>query len=233
MKTVALVTGGNKGIGLQVTRRLLAQEVEVLVAARDFSGFELAGRPGVQTLRVDLSEPASVENLLSRLPPVDLLVNNAGIMHSFSPESYPEAEAERLLQVNLKAPVVLMQRLGAKMAERGRGRIVNNASIAGQIGHPDFWYGVSKAGLINATKSFAKIYGPRGVLVNAVAPSPVDTDMLATIPEARRRAFLSTVTSQRFADADEVAAVLVWLGLEAPEYLNGATLDLNSASYLR
>jgi 3-oxoacyl-[acyl-carrier protein] reductase len=113
------------------------------------------------------------------------------------------------------------------------GRIVNNASIAGQIGHPDIWYGITKSGILNATKSFAKSLGPQGIQVNAVAVSPVETEMLQYIAEERRNLFLATTTEKRFATSDEVAKTMVWLATEAPPYLNGACIDLNSAAYVR
>jgi 3-oxoacyl-[acyl-carrier protein] reductase len=119
------------------------------------------------------------------------------------------------------------------MIQRKSGRIVNNASIAGQIGHPDIWYGITKAGLINATKSYAKILGAEGILVNAVAASPTETDMLATIPEARKATFKQSVISNRFATPQEVAAAIGWLGTESPEYINGICIDINNGSFMR
>jgi len=101
-----------------------------------------------------------------------------------------------------------------------------------QIGHPDVWYGVSKAGLINATKSFAKIFDGK-VIINAVAPSPVETDMLETIPLERREAFLKTVVTGRFATVEEVAETIFWLATSSPEYINGTTVDINNGSFPR
>jgi 3-oxoacyl-[acyl-carrier protein] reductase len=119
------------------------------------------------------------------------------------------------------------------MIRRGRGRIVNNASIAGQIGHPDVWYGISKAGLINATKSFAKLLGPHGIVINAVAPGPVETDMLDVIPEPRKKAIKQAVYTGRFAHADEVAKAMFWLGTDSPDYINGICIDINNGAFPR
>jgi 3-oxoacyl-[acyl-carrier protein] reductase len=149
-------------------------------------------------------------------------------MYSLPYNDYPKDKVTSMLKLNLEAPIKLIE----ECVKAGVTRIVNNASIAGQIGHPDVWYGATKAGLINATKSFAKIFDGK-VVINAVAPSPVDTDMLETIPLERREAFLKTVVTKRFAYADEVAKTILWLATESPEYINGTTIDINNGSYMR
>jgi 3-oxoacyl-[acyl-carrier protein] reductase len=119
------------------------------------------------------------------------------------------------------------------MIQKKQGRIVNNASIAGQIGHPDIWYGITKAGLINATKSFAKLLGPHGIIVNAVAAGPVETDMMQSIPEARKEAILKSVYSGRFAQPIEVAQTILWLATDSPAYINGTCVDINNGAFPR
>ena len=138
-----------------------------------------------------------------------------------------------MLALNIKAPVALITAVAEGMIKRGGGRIVNNASIAGQIGHPDIWYGITKAGLINATKSFAKELGGKGIVINAVAAGPVETEMLAVIPEARKAAIRKAVYTGRFAYAEEVARTIVWLATESPEYINGSCIDLNNGAFPR
>jgi Dehydrogenases with different specificities (related to short-chain alcohol dehydrogenases) len=228
-----LITGGNKGIGLETSRYFLGKQHRVIVLARDFDDFPLSGSEHVTTLAYDLQNLESLPELIDHLGQIDVLVNNAGVMHSLPYHDYPQAKIDQLMRLNLEAPVRLMEIIGARMAERGHGRIVNNASIAGQIGHPDVWYGISKAGLINATKSFSKIFGPQGVLINAVAPSPAETDMLDVIPEARRAAFKQNTISGRFATAKEVADTIGWLGTDSPEYINGVCIDINNGAFPR
>ena len=230
MKKTVLITGGNKGIGLETTRRFLALGFFVIVIARDFRDFEFKGHDSVQCIEFDLTKIDKIPELVDSVDRVDVLVNNAGVMFSLPYDEYPQKKADFMMALNLQAPVKLIEHLSKKMPEGSR--IVNDASIAGQIGHPDVWYGITKAGLINATKSFAKIFDGR-IIINAVAPSPVETDMLNVIPEVRREAFLKTVATKRFAYADEVAKTIVWLATESPEYINGTTIDINSASYLR
>ncbi len=221
-----LITGGNKGIGLALTKMFLDNGDEVVVIARDFEGFIF--KESVERVCFDLTDVDGIAALIETLPDIDVLINNAGVMYSLSFDAYPDDKVESMLALNLKAPVKLIE----ACARKGVKRIVNNASIAGQIGHPDVWYGITKAGLINATKSFAKIFDGK-IIVNAVAPSPVETDMLETIPLERREAFLKTVTAKRFATPEEVAKTIFWLATDAPEYINGATIDINSGAYLR
>jgi 3-oxoacyl-[acyl-carrier protein] reductase len=140
---------------------------------------------------------------------------------------------DQMLKLNIEAPVALIREVSKSMITKGSGRIVNIASLAGEVGHPDVWYGITKAGLINATKSFAKILGPKGIVINAVAPGPAETDMLKVIPEDRKKAILNTVYTGRFARPEEVAKAIVWLATECPEYINGTCLDINNGAFPR
>ncbi len=229
----AIVTGGNKGIGLETTRLLMDKGYYVYVVARDFKNFPYAQSSTCECLAFDLEQVSELAALVERIGAVDVLINNAGIMHPYTFDNYPEEAKQRLLKVNLEAPVELTRCVTKAMIERGGGRVVNNASIAGEIGHPDIWYGISKAGLINATKSFAKALGPKGIVVNCVAASAATTDMLNTIPEARQKEFLKSVYLNRFVSAEEVAKTMVWLATESPEYINGICIDINNGAFPR
>lgn len=222
----ALVTGASRSIGLEAARRLLERDIDVTAVARSFDGLDPDLAERLDTVPFDLTDIEAIPALVERIGPVDMLVNNAGMMLSLPFDAYPAAQKQRILRLNLEAPVALMTACGRAMAERGAGRIVNNASLAAHTGHPDIWYGVSKAGLLNATKSFAALLGPRGVVVNAVCAGPVATDMLETIPEARKAAIRARVIAGRFATAAEVAQTLVWLATDSPDYINGTAIDI-------
>jgi len=226
MKKNILITGGNKGIGLALTKLFLEQGDKVIVVARDFKNFAYVDE--VTCIEYDLSYVENIPNLIAQIGKIDTLINNAGIMYSLPFNNYPQEKVNNMLKLNLEAPIKLIE----ECVNAGTTRVVNNASIAGQIGHPDVWYGATKAGLINATKSFAKIFAGK-VVINAVAPSPVETDMLETIPLERREAFLKTVATGRFATADEVAETIFWLATTSPEYINGTTIDINNGSFPR
>ncbi len=221
-----LITGGNKGIGLSLTKMFLDLHYEVIVIARDFEGFIHADE--VTCIPYDLTKIEGIAALIASIGKVDILINNAGVMYSLAYDKYPDEKVQSMLKLNLQAPINLIE----SCCKTGTTRVVNNASIAGQIGHPDVWYGITKAGIINATKSFAKIFDGK-VVINAVAPSPVETDMLETIPLERREVFLKTVISKRFSQPEEIAKAILWLATESPEYINGTTIDINNGSYMR
>lgn len=225
-----LITGGNKGIGLATAKKYKEQGHEVIIVARDFSDFKL---DGVETIEFDLTNFKEIPELMKKIGHVDVLVNNAGMMNALPYNEYPDEKMEAILAVNIQSPVALIRELAPSMIEKKFGRIVNIASIAGEIGHPDIWYGVTKAGMINITKSFAKQLGQHGIVVNAIAPGPVETDMLATIPEARKEGIKKTVYSGRFARPEEIAETIYWLSTDCPEYINGITVDINNGAFPR
>jgi 3-oxoacyl-[acyl-carrier protein] reductase len=217
---------------LEVTKQFLDLDYNIIVIARDFKNFEFQNHPKIKQIEFDLSKVDEIENLISKFEKIDILINNAGVMYSLPYNQYPNDKKDTMLKLNIEAPIKLIEEVSKSMLLKENGRIVNNASIAGQIGHPDIWYGITKAGLINATKSFSKIFDGK-IIINAVAPSPVETDMLDVIPKARQEAFLKTVITKRFAKAEEIAQTIVWLATESPEYINGTCIDINNGSFPR
>lgn len=233
MKTV-LITGGNKGIGLETTKIFLEMRYRIVIVARDFSDSSLIpDSENIIKKPFDLTDIENIPKLISEIGHVDVLINNAGVMFACPYDNYPAEKVETILKLNIEAPVALIREVSKSMIEKGSGRIVNNASIAGEIGHPDVWYGITKAGLINVTKSFAKILGGKGIVVNAVAAGPVETDMLHVIPEDRKKAVKAAVYLGRFAKPEEVAKTMVWLATDCPEYINGVCLDINNGAFPR
>ena len=232
-----VITGGNKGIGLALTKKFVEAGNKVQIIARDFSNqedFDYQNHPLITCTQFDLTELNKLPGLVDSIERIDVLINNAGLLQPLTVDNYPDERRDYSLQLNIMAPVKLTELLTDKLLASSEytPRIVNNASIAGQIGHPDIWYGISKAGLINATKAFAKVFQGK-VIVNAVAPSPTETDMLANIPQHRQQAFLKNTISGRFATAQEVADTMYWLATDSPEYINGSCLDINNGSLPR
>jgi NAD(P)-dependent dehydrogenase (short-subunit alcohol dehydrogenase family) len=181
----------------------------------------------------DLTEVAGIRVLVDSLGEIDTLVNNAGVLYCEPYDAVPEAHRREIMAVNLEAPAALMQAVAPQMMKRKSGRIVNVGSVAAFTGHPDLWYGASKAALLNITKSYAGWLGRHGVLVNAVAPGPTQTAMYEQLPDSRKEGVMRAVYSGRVCTPREVAHAILWLGTASPEYLNGTTLDVNNGSYPR
>ena len=234
MSKKVLITGGNKGIGLAISRAMLELGYEITIVARDFETCPLVGVAKVTAIEYDLSNVSGLKELAKEVGDIDILINNAGYMQpKYTYDNYPKEAKEHLMNVDLHTPVELMNLVSVSMKKKKFGRIVNTASIAGQIGHPDVWYGIAKAGLINATKIYAKLLGPDGIIVNCVAPSAAETGMQKDNDEARKKAFKAAVVTNRFAEPEEVAKAIVWLATDCPEYINGITIDINNCFYPR
>jgi len=227
----AIVTGGNKGIGLETTKILLGKGYKVTVIARDFSKFELKDHPNIKIKEFDMMEIDKIPQLIGSIDEVDILINNAGVMYTLPYDKYPKEKIDSIMNINLYAPIKMIEEC-AKYMQRKGGRIVNNASVSAHTGHPDIWYGMSKSALVNATISFAKLFEGK-IILNSVAPSPVETDMQKSNSKERKEAFKQNVISKRFAEPKEIAKAIVWLATESPEYINGICLDINNGSYPR
>jgi 3-oxoacyl-[acyl-carrier protein] reductase len=230
MKSV-LVTGAGRGIGLAAAHRFLGAGCRVLALDKDFSTCTLP--PPAERVPFNLQDLDDLPALVAQLGRIDVLVNNAGVLYCHPHGGFPRDDAEEILTVNLRAPVALIEAVAPQMRERREGRIVNVVSVAAFTGHPDLWYGATKAALLNVTKSYAGYLGRDGILVNAVAPGPTLTDMYERLPQSRKDAVMRSVYSGRPCKPEEVADAIFWLGTASPAYLSGATLDVNNGSYPR
>jgi NAD(P)-dependent dehydrogenase (short-subunit alcohol dehydrogenase family) len=224
----ALVTGAGRGIGLATARAFLEQGWRVLALDKQF-GTQIAG----ERVDYDLANLAGIPKLVSSLGQVDTLVNNAGVLYCDPYDAIPEAHTVEILTINLRAPVALIEAVAPQMKKRKSGRIVNVGSVAAFTGHPDLWYGATKAALLNITKSYAGSLGKDGVLVNAVAPGPTLTAMFEQLPQSRKDGVMKSVHAGRACTPEEVARVILWLGTSSPDYVSGSTVDVNSGSYPR
>lgn len=214
-----MVTGALSGIGKATAARLAADGVNVI-------GVDVvAGADEV----VDVSDSEQVTALAARLGPVDILVNSAGIVGPNCPLMQVEREEwERTFSVNVHGTFATCRAFAPGMTERGWGRIVNLASIAGKEGNPNLSaYSSSKAAVIAMTKALGKELATTGVLVNAVAPAVIETPMNAnTSPETLAR-LASLIPMGRLGNAEEVAELIAWLSSEACSFSTGAVYDIS------
>jgi NAD(P)-dependent dehydrogenase (short-subunit alcohol dehydrogenase family) len=217
----ALVTGAARGIGRAAADALASAGLRVL--RLDLSG----------EVDYDLTDIAGIAALVERLGDIDVLVNNAGVQNAVSIDKYTDAQRERIIKVNLEAPVELIRVISKGMVKRRSGRIVNVASIAAYTPHTDLWYGVTKAGVVSFTRSFATYLGPQGIQVNAVAPGPIDTPLLDKAQPERVDELMKRVFTRRKGRPEEVAEAIRWLALDAPPIINGAVLDVTDGSFIR
>jgi 3-oxoacyl-[acyl-carrier protein] reductase len=224
-----LVTGGNKGIGFFISKLFLEKGDTVAIIARDFTNFELAGDDRVTAVAYDLSEIEGIPALVEKIGDIDILINNAGMSHNIFPEEYDENRRLYITNLILAAPIALTTGYLPCFRERGGGRVVNVASQAGVFGHFDVWSGALKAGLINATKTFANLYGRYGLVINAVSPGPVDGDIIRGSRFNKRfDSVIDRTILKRSAAPAEVALVVYWLAKESPVYLNGENYMINN-----
>lgn len=235
---VALVTGGGRGIGEAVARRLAKAGARVIIVSRTQEDLERVAREtGAEFIVCDVTVPAQVDDLARRAGPVGVLVNNAGIA-----ESAPLVKTDldlwrRVLDTNLTSAFLLSRALVPGMLERRYGRIVNVASVAGKRGGPYITaYAASKHALLGLSSSLAMELAETGILVNAVCPGYVDTPMTEKNVERIARAtgmpkrevlrsFLASAGQARLLDPAAVAEVV--LALARPECAHtGAAIDL-------
>ena len=235
---VAIITGGAQGIGYATAERMLLSGAKVvlwdidakaLAAAKD----ALSALGAVDGAAVELTDDAAVNAATGAVMRahgrIDILVNNAGITggNATTWELQPEVW-RRVVEVNLIAPYLTCRAVVPQMLQRGYGRIVNVASVAGKEGNPNAsHYSASKAGLIALTKSLAKELATQGVLVNAVSPAAAKTAIFDQMSEQHINFMLSKIPMQRFVQVNEIAALIGWLASEDCSFSTGAVFDIS------
>ena len=225
---VALVTGGSSGIGAAVVRRM--RDEGARVASLDLQAHET---DGVLALAGDVSRSADVEAAVERtraeLGPIEILVCSAGVPgESLSTVEVTDEEWRRVMGINADGVFFCNRAVIPGMVERGYGRIVNVASIAGKEGNPMAGaYSASKAAVIGMTKAIGKDVARSGVLVNCVAPAVIDTPILDGITQEHVDYMVERIPMGRIGEPEEVAALICWLASEECSFSTGATYDIS------
>jgi 3-oxoacyl-[acyl-carrier protein] reductase len=239
----AVVTGGTRGIGLAIARALAEDGASVVVSGRDAARLESAvseleglgaaavGVTADQSKREDCDR--LVDAAKERFGRIDVLVNNAGITRDQLLVRMKDEEWDQVMDTNLRG-VFLMTRAAAKsMMRQKSGRIINITSTAGAMGNPgQVNYSAAKAGVIGLTKAAARELAHWNILVNAVAPGLIETDMTAGLPGAAREALLQQVPLKRIGAAREVAEVVRFLAGDGAAYVTGQTIHVNGGLYM-
>jgi 3-oxoacyl-[acyl-carrier protein] reductase len=230
---VALVTGGSRGIGLAISHALAEAGAHVAVAARDAekAASAAAGLPGSghAGFAVDVGDSASVDALVRQVEvdvgPIDILVNNAGVTRDNLLMRLKDDDWNTVLDTNLKGSFNTIRAVSKGMMKRRAGRVINITSVVGITGNKgQANYAASKAGLVGLTKSAARELASRGILVNALAPGYIETDMTAELPEAAREGLLSQIGLGRLGKPEDIAGVVRFLAGPAASYITGQVL---------
>jgi 3-oxoacyl-[acyl-carrier protein] reductase len=227
MTRSTLVTGGNRGIGLAIARRLVADGNTVTVTSR--SG---APVPGLACVACDVRDTASVDEAFARAEsaqgPVEVLVANAGITRDQLLALMSEDDFTSVIDTNLAGAYRVARRAVRGMMRLRRGRLIFISSVVGLLGSGgQANYAAAKAGLIGLARSLARELGSRNITCNVVAPGFVDTDMTAVLPDERKAAILAQVPLGRLASADEVAATVAFLASDEAAYITGAVIPVD------
>jgi NAD(P)-dependent dehydrogenase (short-subunit alcohol dehydrogenase family) len=241
---VAVVTGAASGIGRGIAVAFAAEGADIAVvdiAGRDQAASVLAeiaalGRAAL-FVRCDVSKENDVRTMasevLGQFGRVDILVNNAGIFTQSLLADLPVDDWDRVVGVNLRGTFLCTRMLIGQMLERGSGRVINIASQLGQIGGTEVaHYCASKAGVIGLTKALAREVAASGVLVNAIAPGPIETPLLDGETEEWRNAKLAELPMRRFGTVAEVTPTAVLLASDDGAYYAGQTLGPNGGDVM-
>lgn len=242
---VAVVTGGGRGIGKGIARKLAAAGAGVIVGDIDMAQAQLTAdeirrkHEKVMAVQVDVRQERSIVELIKKaldgFGNVDILINNAGIMFRTRLMDISVDEWERILRVNLTGPFLCTKAVIPLMKKNGFGRIVNISSSAGRsvstLG--GVHYTASKAGLLGLTRAVAKEVAPFGITVNAVCPGLIDTQMAReTTTHQELENFLDSFPIKRLGTPEEIGELVVFLCSENASYITGASLDINGGDLM-
>ena len=234
-QSVALISAGASGIGLACARALAEMGHRVLtldIDAEAVARFQDEFGEGSAVV-CDVADASQVEatfhSLVDPYQGVDLLFNNAGIAGgNYKTWEYPVEEFRRVIDVDLNAVFICCRAVVPHMRERGYGRIINTASIAGKEGNPNASaYSAAKAGVIGLTKSLGKELAPDGICVNCFTPAVIQTDILKQITQQHIDYMLSKIPMGRFGEVEEAGALVAWLASEDCSFTTGGVFDLS------
>jgi 3-oxoacyl-[acyl-carrier protein] reductase len=229
----AVVTGGSRGIGLAIAQALAEGGARVAVVARDQARAEAAAArlpgEGHRGYSADVASSASVDALIKQieedLTAIDILVNNAGVTRDNLLMRLKDEDWDVVVDTNLRGAFNTIRAASRGMMKKRYGRIINITSVVGITGNKgQANYAASKAGLVGLTKSVARELASRNILVNALAPGYIETDMTADLPEAAREGLLGEIAMGRLGQPEDIAGVVRFLAGPAASYITGQVL---------
>jgi len=245
IKKIALVTGGTRGIGKEITSTLAKSGYITFFTykSNEKLAFELESllnneKYKVYALQLTLNDRQGFKKILQKITSkygsIDILINNAAIAQEKPFETITDSDWSNMLSINLQGPFVCCQEVIPIMQKNNWGRIINISSIGGQWGgYNQVHYAAAKAGLINLTKSLSKIYSKFGITTNAIAIGLIATDMSSReISSSEGKAKIRSIPVGRLGSKEEVANLVKFLASEESSYVTGQTINLNGGMYL-
>ena len=230
-----LITGASRGLGLAISNILSKEYTLILHATRKESFTHI--EPGNHLLCADLSDRQELNEFCTRLKKehgdtLVAVINNAGITLDKSLIYQPENDIDKILQVNLKAPIMICKAAMKIFTLKKRGVIINVSSVVGETGNAfQAVYAATKAGLVAFSKSLAKevaaLNEEHAIRILSIAPGFIETDMTDRIPEAEKQKFLTSIPANRFGSVNEVAEVVAFLVSDKASYINGTNININ------
>ncbi len=231
---IAVLTGAAGVIGNATTMALLQQGTAVI--GIDINGEKLNAMKEThgamfEGIKADLGNEPSIAKCCASLGPIDILINNVGVLTTAKFLDTPLSDLRRTMALNLESAYLMSQHLIPGMKERGQGRIINISSFAGRSGGvlAGTAYSLSKAAMIGLTFCLAREFGPSGISVNAVAPAFVRSPMMASAfkPDSTEHDILAAVPLRRLCEPEEVASAIAYLASDLAGFINGEVIDIN------
>jgi len=240
---VAVVTGASRGIGREIALTLCRNQFDVVVASPEVEKNEEVAEAirqcggNTMTLDLDVSSRDSVKQgvdaVLKQMGRIDVLVNNAGITRDALSMRMKAEDWDRVIQINLTGAFNMAQAVIPPMMKERWGRIINIASVVGEMGNVgQANYVSSKAGLIGLTKCLAQELAARNITVNAIAPGYIETDMTAVLPQEVKDRMLAMIPLKRFGRPQDIANAVKFLASEDAAYITGAVIRVNGGMYM-
>ena len=239
MSKIALVTGGTRGIGESISKKLKSSGIHVIAnyASNDNSAKTFSSESNIDVVKWDVSNfdecKKNVSQIYEKYKNIDILVNNAGItrdapLHKMSLENW-----EKVVSVNLNSVFNMTSLVINKMRENQFGRIVHISSINGQKGQfGQTNYAATKSALIGFSKSLALESASKGITSNVICPGYINTEMVAAIREDILKSIIDTIPNKRLGESDEIAEMVQYIISEKASYINGSTISINGGLWM-